>query len=556
MHDFFQKVAIPSVLTALAVPGAAHTTEIQKIVPADLSAGDIFGQSCAISGTTVCVGAPYADVIASNAGAVYVFTESAGVWVQQAKFTASTAAAGDSLGMFIDIDGDTMAVGAPLDDDNGADSGSVFIFTRTGTVWSEQAIVTPTGGAAGDHFGDTLALIGDTLIVGAHLDDDNGADSGSAFVFTRSGTTWTQEAQLSSSDAAAGDYFGDSVSLDVDLAIVGAPGNDDAGADSGSAYIFSRSGTVWTQDLKQTAHDAAAGDQFGASVAITIHGTALRAAVGSPHDDDKGLDSGTGYAYRNYGTGWTFENKHYAPGGKPGEDFGRTCFVQDHFFCFGSPLGDPGPAPGVPNAGRAHTFEGPPENLDKAALTALDLEAGAELATSLDMSGDWIVVGAPKDGDRGAAYVFWRVWPPVNYCTAGTSASGCQAQITASGYPSVNEPYGFSLIAFSVEGGKDGLFFYGTNGRQLTSWGSGTSYKCVVPPVMRAGLMVGSGSPGNCDGTFVQDLNALWCPTCPKPQKSPGAGAIVQAQLWFRDPFNTSNQTTSLSNAVEFGVNP
>jgi gluconolactonase len=145
---------------------------------------------------------------------------------------------------------------------------------------------------------------------------------------------------------------------------------------------------------------------------------------------------------------------------------------------------------------------------------------------------------------------------PVNFCTAGVSAAGCQATLSTTGTASASAASGFTLSAASVEGNKDGLFFFNQNGRQANTWGSGTSYQCVVPPVYRAGLRTGSGTPGLCDGAFAQDLNALWCPGCPSPLKNPGEGAVVQAQLWYRDPMNTSNQTTSLSDAVEFCVGP
>ena len=104
-----------------------------------------------------------------------------------------------------------------------------------------------------------------------------------------------------------------------------------------------------------------------------------------------------------------------------------------------------------------------------------------------------------------------------------------------------------------MEGAKDGLFFFGPNGRQANPWGNGTSFQCVVPPVKRGGLLTGVGTPGACDGLFSQDLNARWTA---KPKQNPGAGAIVQAQLWYRDPFSSSNQTTSLSDAIEFYVCP
>jgi len=145
---------------------------------------------------------------------------------------------------------------------------------------------------------------------------------------------------------------------------------------------------------------------------------------------------------------------------------------------------------------------------------------------------------------------------PQSYCTSGISASGCQPLLSTSGTPSATGSSGFDVIALNVEGAKEGLYFFGANGRQANPWGNGTSYQCVVPPVMRAGLLSGTGTNGACDGAFTQDFNARWCPTCPKPGQNPGAGALVQAQLWYRDPFNTSNRSTSLSNAVEFTVLP
>ena len=141
----------------------------------------------------------------------------------------------------------------------------------------------------------------------------------------------------------------------------------------------------------------------------------------------------------------------------------------------------------------------------------------------------------------------------ANYCTAGTSANGCSALISGTGTPSATAASGFDLVATGVEGSKDGLFFFSTNGRQANAWGNGTSYQCVVPPVVRAGLLTGTGTPGLCDGSLSVDLNALWTA---KPAKNPGPGAVAQAQLWYRDPTNTSNQTTSLSNALEFNVCP
>jgi hypothetical protein len=164
-----------------------------------------------------------------------------------------------------------------------------------------------------------------------------------------------------------------------------------------------------------------------------------------------------------------------------------------------------------------------------------------------NQNGDWGTNIAQFSYGAGACGVV------SSYCTAGTSASGCQTTLSASGSPSATAPAGFLVTATSVEGQKDGLFFFATNGRQANPWGNGTSYQCVVPPVRRAGLLTGNGANGACNGLFTQDLNALWAAN---PAKNPGAGAVVQTQAWYRDPQNTSNQTTSLSDAIEFSVCP
>jgi hypothetical protein len=142
----------------------------------------------------------------------------------------------------------------------------------------------------------------------------------------------------------------------------------------------------------------------------------------------------------------------------------------------------------------------------------------------------------------------------TNYCSAGTTASGCQASLSATGVPSLSAPSGFAVAAAGVEGQKDGVFFYGFNGAQANGWGNGSSLQCVVPPVKRVGGMSGVGTAGACDGAFSVDLNTFW--SSANPSKVPAPGQEVSLQLWFRDPLNTSNQTTSFSDALQFTACP
>ena len=224
-----------------------------------------------------------------------MFTRSGTSWSQQAQLTAGDGAAGDYFGYSVALAGDTALVGAYADDVGATDDqGSAYVFTRSGTSWSQQAQLTAGDGAAGDCFGYSVALAGDTALVGAYVNDVGAAvDQGSAYVFTRSGATWSQQAQLTAGDGAAGDYFGYSVALAGDTALVGAYLNDvGANADQGSAYVFTRSGATWSQQAQLTAGDGAAADDFGHSVALAGD-TALVGAVA----DDVGAAADQGSAY-------------------------------------------------------------------------------------------------------------------------------------------------------------------------------------------------------------------------------------------------------------------
>ena len=177
----------------------------------------------------------------------------------ETKLTASDAAAGDFFGgrtsNSIAASGDTAVVGAYLDDDAGTSSGSAYIFVRAGASWSEQAKLTASDAAARDLFGQAVSIDGDTVVVGSFFDDDAGSHSGSAYIFSRSVDTWRQQAKLTTIDPAEADQFGSSVSVNGDAAVVGAPFDDDLGGDSGSAYVFRRVGANWIQEAKLTAND-------------------------------------------------------------------------------------------------------------------------------------------------------------------------------------------------------------------------------------------------------------------------------------------------------------
>ena len=278
-------------------------------------AGDWFGRNVDIDGDTIVVGceSPGSGTLA---GSVYVFTRSGVTWTQQAKLTASDGAAGDEFGHDVQIDGDTIVVGALKDDDDGTDSGAAYIFTRSGVTWTQQQKLTADDAAAGDNFGNDVAISGDTVAIGT---PDENADAGSVYIFTRSGVTWTQQQKLTASDIAAGDRFGGLIRLDGDTLLAAAWQNDDDGADSGAAYVFTRSGTTWTEEAKLTGDDSAAGDNFGVNLDIA----ADTVAIGAWYDDDNGTNSGSAYVFTRSGTAWTQQAKLTPTSPAAGDIFGR-----------------------------------------------------------------------------------------------------------------------------------------------------------------------------------------------------------------------------------------
>ena len=288
----------------------------------DAEAGDELGNSCDVYGEYAVVGAPKEDTNGvSNAGSVYVYHRSGNTWTQQAKLTASDGEASDLLGQTkesLAIYGDTVVVGALSEDTGGSAAGSAYVFVRSGTTWSQQAILRASNAGASDQFGMGLAIYKDTIVIGAPTEDTTASDAGSLYVFTRSGTTWTQRAQLQASNAGASDRLGDSVSIDGDTIIAGAYPEDTTASDAGSAYIFTGSGATWTQQAQIQASDAAATDYFGYSVSISGN----TVVVGARFDDDGGSNSGSAYVFVRSGTTWTQQAKLTASDAQADDDFG------------------------------------------------------------------------------------------------------------------------------------------------------------------------------------------------------------------------------------------
>jgi hypothetical protein len=309
----------------------------QKLIPSDGAGGDYFGQSVALSGDVAVVGAWGDDY---DRGAAYVFRHDGGGWTEEQKLVASDRAADDNFGASVAVSGNVAAAGAWGDRDNGDGSGSAYVFRYAGGTWSQEQKLTASDGAAGDFFGDSLALSGDVLVVGARLDNvASNTNQGSAYVFRFGGMSWSQEDKLLASDGAADDELGASVALFGDAAVVGAPRHNHSGVSWGAAYVFRYDGGAWSEEEELIASDGVGFNFFGESVALSSG----LAVVGAMWDDVGANEyQGSAYVYRFDGGDWIEEAKLLASDGAAGDWFGWSVALSGNVALVGAASDDVG----------------------------------------------------------------------------------------------------------------------------------------------------------------------------------------------------------------------
>jgi hypothetical protein len=302
----------------------------QQIYSPETGGAYSFGWSVSVSGDTAVFGAPVRNWNASP-GCAYVYSRMGISWIYQAKLLPPDGRDYEFFGTSVSLDGDTVVIGAPNDDDNGNSSGSAYVFTRNGTTWALQAKLLASGGGIGDNFGYFVSLDGDTVLIGAPWDSDKGADSGSTYVFTRSGTNWTQQAKLLASDGVKYDQFGISVSLDRDTALIGASDFNEysyIATGPGSAYVFTRTDTTWTQQAKILASDGANGDRFGYSVSLSGD-SAFIGAFWDCNVRNGRYFFGSAYVFTRTGTIWAQQQKLQVYNGVS-RNFGISVALEDN----------------------------------------------------------------------------------------------------------------------------------------------------------------------------------------------------------------------------------
>jgi LPXTG-site transpeptidase (sortase) family protein len=342
MGSFAEKVMSASVFedgNRVFAQGVVSWGQLIKLTAIDGVADDHFGSTVAMSGDTLVIGADWDDDKGASSGSVYVFERSGGVWVLSAKFTAFDGDANDYFGYSVAVDGNIVAVGAYFDDDNGTSSGSVYVFEKSAFNWVLTEKLTASDAAARDNFGNAVAVSDGAIVVGAYYDDDNDTNSGSVYVFEKSGGFWQETGKLIASDGSRFDYFGYAVAVSDSVLAVGAQGVADKGSRSGAVYVFEKSGGIWTEREKLLADDGVANDYLGYAVAVSGN----RILGGAYGVDANGSMSGAAYLFEKSGGGsWQQIEKLMADDGAAGDGFGSTVTISGDDVAMGAEGDDDG----------------------------------------------------------------------------------------------------------------------------------------------------------------------------------------------------------------------
>ncbi|MBL9132998.1 MAG: hypothetical protein JNG86_17445 [Verrucomicrobiaceae bacterium] len=460
-----------------------------------VTAGDNFGYAVAVSGDTVVVGAynedssttgvnSTPDESASGSGAAYVFVRSGGSWTQQAYLKAHQVNASDRFGWSVAVSGNTVVVGATQEDssttgvnstpnESASSAGAAYVFVRSGGVWTQQAYLKAHQVTGGDIFGWSVSVLGGTVVVGAINEDSSttGVDSspnesalnvGAAYVFVRNGTNWTQQGYLKAHQVNGGDQFGYSVAVSGDTVVVGTPSEDssttgvnstrnESASGAGAAYVFVRSGGVWTQQAYLKAHQVNLDDQFGYSVAVSgdtvvvgARGEASSTTGINSTPNESASGAGAAYVFVRNGATWTQQAYLKAHQVNVDDHFGYSVSVADDTVAVGAwqedsstTGGNTRPNENAKDAGAAYVFVRSGTNwMQQAYLKAHQVNDDDWFGRSVSVSGDTVIVGADNEDSNTTG----------NNSTPNESASGAGATYVFTGLGLHSRDYRVRLV--------------------------------------------------------------------------------------------------------------
>ena len=462
-----------AVLLGLLLPVAASASTLvvatTKLQAAVANTGDHFGSACAKDGDTVVVGVPNGSGNAGHSGVAYVYVPGGSGWVQQAKLMAPDGTTSDYFGASVAIDGDVAVVGAPRRQ-HAAEiyAGSAYIFTRSGTTWTYTAELKAADYDDGDTFGSSVAIDGSSIIIGAPLDNRKATGAGSAYAFVHTGGVWVQQYKMYATDAQLGDQFGRSVGVSGSRAVVGAIEEDGKGSNAGAAYVFERSGLVWSQKAEIRAADGAANDVLGSAVAIS--GSTV--VLGAPGNSTGADRIGKAYVFTRQIVGlpsvygWLQQAKLKASDGTLKDGFGSSVDIDGDRVVIGAPTS----TSVALGSGSAYTCNRNGSAWTEAyKLVAIDGAADDLFGTAVAIGNGVVAIGAPHDddaiNDRGSVYVRATNVPPT--AAADTYAASADATLTVAA-PGIlandSDPDGNGITAVKASDPAHGALTLNSNG--------------------------------------------------------------------------------------------
>ncbi len=395
---------VDAAVTTLATATAAFSAaiiDIQKILASDPAEAAMFGISVAICGDYAIVGAHQKVIGGINVGAAYIYHR-IGIytWDSGVMIVATDPEGNDCFGQSVAINGDYAIIGAASEDAGGPYAGAAYIYHRTGTnTWDTGVKIVATDAAAEDFFGASVAISGDYAIVGAFGEDAGGSNAGAAYIYHRTGTnTWDSGVKIVATDPGVADYFS-KVAISGDYALVGASAKD-----AGAAYIYHRTGiNSWDTGVKIVAADPEAEDAFGQQVAISGD----YALVGAIGEDSGGSSAGAAYIYQRTGTNtWDTGVKIVATDPEAGDFFGSSVAISGDYAIVSAERKDEGAAYIYHRTG-TNTWD------SGVKIEATDPEAYDYFGSSVAISGDYALVGAYGEDSggygAGAAYIWIRL---------------------------------------------------------------------------------------------------------------------------------------------------
>ena len=389
---------------ASSILSAASPVET-KLTAFDAGRGDEFGRAVAVQGNIAIVGAPNQATLGFGTGAAYVYEKTTAGWQLQQKLMAPDASPASFFGNSVAIDGDRIVVGAFGDPNAGNFAGAAYVFVRAGTEWSLEAKLTGSENSFVDQFGISVAIKGDRIVCGAFGNSDFGqSEVGSAYVFRRIGGVWIEEQELTASDAASSARFGLSVAMNDDTVVVGADGDSESGFFSGAAYVFTFDGSSWTQQQKLRAQDAREGAEFGFHLAMD--GDTL--VIGAPLDDVGTHTLGAAYVFTRRSHGWLQDRKLIAKDSDAFDGFGLRVAINGDTIV----VGNPNDSDIVFRGGAANMYKrnGQSGWSLHEKLFASDAAKDDTFGLAVAVSGNTVLVGVVGRSDvelgAGAAYIY------------------------------------------------------------------------------------------------------------------------------------------------------